>query len=537
MKLGPTLLFLILCAPLAAQNTQRVSVDSSGIQANAASGYASISADGRFVAFPSSATNLVPGDLNHEWDIFVRDRLLGITERVSVDSLGVESNDYCTDAMISANGRFVVFESEANNLVVGDTNLRTDIFVHDRQTGITERVSVDSLGVQGNDYSDTASISADGRYVVFESESTNLVIGDTNGVEDIFLHDRQTGITERISVDSSGVQADDMCYGSMVSRDGRYVAFDSDATNLVAGDSNGARDVFLRDRLTGLTSLISVDSFGVQGSNMSRNPSISADGTQVCFESTATNLVLNDNNSNLDVFVHNLSSGLTTRVSVKTGGAECNGSSHQSSLSADGRIVAFTSWATDLVPGDTNGWGDVFVHDRQTGVTNRISVSPGGVQGNKQTFSYYSSCSADGKYISFAGYANNLVPNDTNNVGDAFVRNRSYGSDINTVVLVGPYTAPVGNAVDFEWFAAPPSSKYYMHYSLNINGTVFAGHQFDIGSPATLLGSGLHSPDGTATYTTSPVPSAAAGYTVYFEVAVRSGGQFFDSTVQPILFY
>jgi len=537
MRIAPSLLALIICSPLAAQSTERVSLDSSGIQGNAASGYTSISADGRFVAFPSGASNLVPGDTNHEWDIFVRDRLLGVTERVSVDSFGVQANDYCTDAMISSNGRFVAFESEANNLVAGDTNLRTDIFVHDRQTGITERVSVDSLGVQGNDYSDSAAISADGRYVVFESESTNLVIGDTNGVEDIFLHDRQTGITERVSVDSYGVQADGMCYSSMVSRDGRFVAFDSDATNLVAADNNWVGDVFLRDRLAGTTTIISTDSFGVHGNGMSRSPSISADGTHISFHSSADNLVPGDTGPTRDVFVHEIATSSITRVSVKTGGAECNGFSHQSSLSADGRIVAFTSWATDLVPGDTNGWGDVFVHDRQTGVTTRISVSTGGVQGNKQTFSYNAACSADGKSIAFAGYANNIVPNDTNGAGDAFVRNRSYGSDINTAVLVGPFTAPIGNVVDFELFAAPPSSKYYLHYSLNLNGTVFAGHQFDIGSPATLLGSGLHSADGTATYTTGPVPAAAAGYTVYFEVAVRSGGQFFDSNVQPILFY
>ena len=176
--------------PLSAQATTRVSVDSAGVEGNNGSWVPSISGDGRFVAFESYASNLVPGDTNLTVDVFVHDRQTGQTTRVSVDSAGVEGNGWSWPSSISGDGRFVAFESGASNLVPGDTNLTGDVFVHDRQTGQTTRVSVDSAGVEGNSVSQTHSISGDGRFVAFESAAYNLVPGDTNGRYDVFVHDR-----------------------------------------------------------------------------------------------------------------------------------------------------------------------------------------------------------------------------------------------------------------------------------------------------------------------------------------------------------
>jgi Tol biopolymer transport system component len=361
--------------------TERVSVDSSGNQGNGPSGGfgirgLAISADGRYVAFRSDATNLVPGDTNGVEDVFVHDRQTGVTERVSVDSSGKEGNSHSVAPAISGDGRYVAFLSGASNLVPGDTNGHEDVFVHDRQTEVTERVSVDSSGKEGKGWSRNPAISADGRYVAFESEASNLVPGDTNGDPDVFVHDRQAGVTERVSVDSSGNQGMGWSFHPAISADGRYVAFDSWAGNLVPGDTNGRGDVFVHDRQTGITERVSVDSSGNEGNRNSWDPAISADGRYVAFASDASNLVPGDTNNfcdfnqdgNLencpDVFVHDRQTGVTERVSVDSSANEGNGWSGNPAISADGRYTAFDSRADNLVPGDTNNWSDVFVHDR-----------------------------------------------------------------------------------------------------------------------------------------------------------------------------
>src|SRR5207249_2543647 len=225
-----------------------VSVASDGTQGNAASAGAALSADGRFVAFHSTATNLVAGDTNGKTDVFVHDRQTGITERVSVASDGTQGNNASSYPALSADGRLVAFQSDATNLVAGDTNGATDVFVHDRQTGTTERVSVSSGGTEGNGFSAAPALSADGRFVAFHNTATNLVAGDTNGKTDVFVHDRQTGTTERVSVASDGTQGNGPSSGAALSADGGLVAFHGTATNLVAGDTSGTYDVFVHDR-------------------------------------------------------------------------------------------------------------------------------------------------------------------------------------------------------------------------------------------------------------------------------------------------
>jgi Tol biopolymer transport system component len=405
--------------------TTRVSVSSTGTQTDEFSWRHSISADGRYVAFASGATNLVSGDTNGTWDVFVHDRVTGETARVSVSSIGTQADGWSSHTSISADGRYVAFASAATNLVAGDTNGVEDIFVHNRVTGETARVSVSSTGAQANGSSGPPSISADGRYVAFVSAATNLVSGDTNGVEDIFVHDRVTGETARVSVSSTGAQANDISNGSSISADGRYVAFASAATNLVAGDTNGVEDIFVYDRETGETARVSVSSTGAQANDSSDGSSISADGRYVAFSSLATNLVTGDTNGIRNVFLHDRETGETTRVSVSSAGVQANGHSYSFSTSADGRYVAFESVATNLVPGDNNGMSDVFVRDRVTGQTARVSITRGSRrQGDDWSWSGDPSISTDGRYVAFASFASDLVPGDTNGILDVFVRDR-----------------------------------------------------------------------------------------------------------------
>ena len=402
-----------------AQNTARVSVASDGTQANGGSTGTSISADGRYVAFASDASNLVVADTNEMYDVFVHDRRNDETSRISLASDGTQANGYSFGVSISADGRFVAFTSQASNLVLGDTNEMRDIFVHDRQSGETTRVSVASDGTQADGNSFYASISADGRYVAFASDASNLIVSDTNGMYDVFIHDRQMGETIRISVASDGTQAVGFSSYSSISADGCHVAFLSVSDNLVAEDTNSYADIFVHDCQSGETTRISVATDGSQANKDSFLASVSADGRYVAFESDASNLVIGDTNSVQDIFVHDRQTGETTRVSLASDGSQANDDSYGAIISVDGRYVAFSSSASNLVAGDTNWIDDIFVHDRQAGATIRIPSSPPGFQPN--ALSYSPSISANSRIIAFYSFASNLVVGDTNDLGDIFV--------------------------------------------------------------------------------------------------------------------
>ena len=399
---------------------ERVSVDEVGTGGNLDSEFPSMSADGRFVAFSTAASNLVAGDTNGESDVFVYDRENGSIERVSLSSGGDQGNSFSQIPSISADGRYMAFESAATNLVADDTNSAWDVFVRDRQNGTTERVSVNSVGDEGNDGGGRPAISADGRYVAFYSSSTNLVAADTNSAADIFVHDRQSGTTERVSVDSSGAEANYGSYLPKISADGRYVAFVSDATNLVADDVASWTDIFVHDRQSGATERVSVNSSEEEAVGNSSSPAISGDGRYVAFDSYAANLVGSDTNSNRDIFVRDRQNGTTERVSVHSDGSEATGGASQApAISADGRLVLFQSAATTLISGDTNFAPDIFVHDGQSGVTARVNVDAAGVAGNA-TCHYASAISSDGRYAAFASPADNLTAGDVNGVQDIF---------------------------------------------------------------------------------------------------------------------
>jgi Tol biopolymer transport system component len=399
--------------------TVRVSVDSSGAEADGNSFGPALNADGRYVAFLSIAGNLVPGDSNGFLDVFVHDRQTGVTTIESVNDSGFVGNHDSYDPKINADGRFVAFASLAGNLVPGDSNGTGDIFVRDRENGLITRVSVDANGVQGNGESTDPVISADGRFVAFTSFATNLVPGDTNGVQDIFLHDRETGQTSRVSVTSSGDQAIDTSHEPDISDDGNVVAFSSRAANLSAGDTNGTFDVFVHELQTGQTTRVSVTSSGGQGNDKSERPVLSSDGAVVAFDSEATNLATGDTNRVLDVFAHDRLTGATTRVSVRTTGAQGTKRSYNPDISGDGRLVSFNSQAK-LDANDTNGKkGDVYVHDRLLAVTTVESVAASGRTGRGQ--SIRSSLTTDGRELGFSSLASDLVQGDTNGVRDIFV--------------------------------------------------------------------------------------------------------------------
>ena len=395
------------------------SVDDLGAEADGHSRLPAVSADGRYVAFVSKATNLVAGDTNASDDVFVHDRLTGSIERVSVDDLGAEADDKSNGVTISADGRYAAFTSAATNLVPGDTNAKDDVFVYDRQTDTIERVSVDDLGNEADDNCQNPAISPDGRFVAFETMATNLVAGDTNAARDVFVYDRLTGTIERVSVDDLGNEGDQKSKRPAISADGRYVAFDSKATNLVPGDTNVAEDVFVYDRQTDTIERVSVDDLGSEGDSKSRTPSISSDGRFVAFQSLATNLVAGDTNGSEDVFVYDRMTGTIERASVDDLGNEADDKSQLASLSSDGNLVAFKSRATNLVAGDTNAKDDVFVHNRPTGVTIRVSVDELGAEADRDSFRL--SLTDDGRYAAFESAATNLVAGDTNTKRDIFL--------------------------------------------------------------------------------------------------------------------
>ena len=412
----------LVCAEISAwaAHTERVSVDPAGRQGNASSFRAGRSQAGQVAAFSSDASNLVKKDTNGVLDYFVLDRGTGTVERVSVGSSGAQADRSSPGDALTSDGRFAGFSSAASNLVPGDTNGTDDVFLRDRLAAVTERVSLGAGGVEGNDFSVSSALSADGRFVAFNSAASNLVAGDTNGVEDVFVRDRQTATTERVSVDSGGGQANGASFLGGMSADGRFVVFASTASNLVPGDTNGLRDVFIRDRQMGTTERVSVSSLGAEANADSFDASVSADGRFVAFESAASNLVTGDTNGVSDDFVRDRQTGVTERVSVSSVGTEGNAGSLGSTISADGRFVAFGSSASNLVSDDTNGEPDVFVRDRLNGTTSRVSLTTSGGQATGPSF--LPQISADGLVIGFHSDAADLVPGDTNAVRDTFLR-------------------------------------------------------------------------------------------------------------------
>lgn len=412
---------LLLAVRAPAQSTTLASLSTGGHAADGECLYPEISPDGRWLVFQSSASTLVPGDTNGAKDIFVRDLLLGTTVCASPSATGGFADGDSLDPDLSDDGRFITFFSYATDLVAGDTNEKPDIFVRDLALGTTHCASVDAAGVPwGGRY---PSLSADGRFVAFDSKSEQLVPSDTNGERDVFVHDCLTGATVRVSVAATGRQGDGDSRDASLSPDGRFVAFESLAANLVDGDANGVLDVFVHDLQNGATVRVSVSSTDAEGNGDSGDVSISALGRYVAFSSYSDNLAAFDFNWTGDVFVRDLQLGTTMRASLGALGTDPDGQSYDPTLTDDGRFLVFYSEATNLVLGDTNFVDDIFLCDLVSSSLERVSVSSTGQEGDGACI--YSDVSADGRFVVFDSLATNLAPGDVNGVRDVFLHDRS----------------------------------------------------------------------------------------------------------------
>jgi WD40 repeat protein len=380
------------------------STDSTVTGTNAASEWPVISADGRFVAFVSSTANLAPGASGLKRQIFVHDRQTHTTELVSVNAAGAEGNGDSFAPTISSDGRYVAFESYAANLIVGDGNVLRDVFIRDRQALTTIRVSVGAGGVEANSESYQPSISADGRFVAFSSSASNLAPGvSSTSTVNVYVRDLTGGTTTLVSADANGTGVG----GSLpaISADGSRIAFYSFASTLVAGDANNVWDIFLYDSAANpKISIMSVSSAGVQRNQGNESisrivaPAISADGDVVAFSTTASNLVSGDTNSLQDVFLHQVSTGVTIRASEGTGGVQTTGGDspvgqgERIALSSDGTWVAFTTAATNISVGGSN----VVIHNNVTGETKALTADTGFFSGSKGP-----AISGDGRFVAF----------------------------------------------------------------------------------------------------------------------------------------
>ena len=413
---------LAVCGPSDAQVVDWVSIGSGGSAGSGESGLEdarrAISADGRYVVFESWADNLVADDSNGEVDVFRRDRQTGTTVRVSVSYAGGNALGPSENPSISANGRYVAFASGAVDIVQVDGNSLWDVFVRDMDSGTTERVSVSSSGGDGDGDSNRPSISADGRIVCFSSVSTNLVPGYATTIGDIYVRDLDTDETSLVSLGHDGSSADANSWRPEISPDGNRVAFPSAANNLVVGDG-GNVDVFLRDLVLGQTIRMSVNLMGGDPNDRSGPVSLSHDGRVAAFWSRATDLVPGDTNGQDDIFVWDEDHGVLERVNVDNQGSQAlGGGSWHAAVSGDGRYVAFLSDADNLVSGDLNGWGDIFAYDRRTATIELLSIN--GSHEQADGFSRFPSVTPDGTMVVFESTAENFVNGDDNGFMDIY---------------------------------------------------------------------------------------------------------------------
>lgn len=377
LALGRSLISNVYLRDIRGGSVRPVSVGLLGGPTDGFSGTPSVDSSGRFVAYATSATNVVAGDANDSLDVMVWDGLTGKTVCASVNATGVPAHGDSFAPAISGNGRFVAFLSRADDLVAGDAAGRADVFLRDLQTGVTTRVSVGLGGVDANGDAGAPAISADGGRIAFSSAASNLVAGDTNNQTDVFLYDATAKTISRVNLTTRGSQARVGAYGPSISGNGRRVAFESISDQLVAGDRNGVRDVLVRDIAGRYTLRASVGPRGVAANRESSGASLSYDGRRVAFRSNATNLVARDTNNRADVFVRDLSRGTTTRVSVGAKGVQSTGSSGECAMAADGAHVVFGSSAANLVAADRNGMADVFVSSFGARGYARLSVRSG----------------------------------------------------------------------------------------------------------------------------------------------------------------
>jgi Tol biopolymer transport system component len=442
--------------PLAVTGISRVSTDSTGAQGNGNSATDSdpvFSPDGTKLLFGSTANNLVSGDTNGVEDLFLKDLVTGATTRISTGSSGNEGNgaSYVYSQAFSPDGTKIVFESTSSNLVPGDTNAHSDVFLKDLTNGNLTRLSTSASGAQGNDDSFAPAFSPDGTKVAFDSHATNFVVGDT-AYDDVFLKDLVTGAITRVSPDISapGTGSYESSYPAF-SPDGTKIAYETyHVLDLGYYGVIVNSEIDVKDLTTGVITVVANTDLNDDQFNYDQhNPTFSPDGKKIMFSSVADNLVAGDSNGSSDIFIKDLVTGTITRVSTDSSGAQANGNSWDAKFSPDGTKIVFYSDASNLVPGDTNGAQDVFLKDLTTGAVTRVSATGTGGQSNGS--SNNPTFSPDGTEIAFSSLASNLVSGDTNTKWDVFVATLGMslggndfldgGPGIDTAVFAGPRSA------------------------------------------------------------------------------------------------
>ncbi|NQU49134.1 MAG: hypothetical protein HQ519_10845 [Planctomycetes bacterium] len=510
---------------------------------------------------------------------------VSVTYSETLPNEGVQSPNQSDD------GRYVVFASKASDLVAGDTNAKYDVFVRDTVAGTIERVSEGAGGMEANDDSHWPQISEDGRYVVFASRATNLVGGDTNTTEDVFFVDRDLDTIERVSVGNLGIEQNvghweaRMCD---VSDDGRYVVFVTRATNLSGYDTYwGDRDVYVRDRIAETTTLISIAYLGDQR-DTGWEPSISGDGKLVSFTSNSWLIHPDDSDSNDDVFVWHSSTGLIELASqTGLGVSGTGGNSHKSTITPDGRYVVYESSCKDLHPDDTSTSQDIYLRDRTLGTTEIVSYNSDGTVTGGSWSSSYPGCkdadiSADGRFVVFYAprwmtgceatgsylrdrtdvltellgiprwwrplYSGDLFePKVTDDGSKVLALDKSgtpehgnWGKDValfrlrdtstDSVHLTGPTAAWWGSTIYLKACNAEADASWYLARSFTATGMTYAGHSFDNGSSYELVDSGVMDSTGKMSWVSPIIPQAASGLTFYLELAVvQADGTLADS--------
>ncbi len=386
-----------------------------------------ISNDGRIVAFASLASDLIQADTNRQNDVFVRDRYTNNTVRASERTDGIQSydiNSYAGPDALSANQEWLLFTQQADGLLPTDTNGQSDVYLRHLITGDLQRISIAADGGEPNGPSGSAAMSADANLIAFISYADNLIPNDINETGDIFLYNRTTGNLTRANVTTSGQPANGRVKGRIaLSPDGRYLLFGSTATNLVVGGTDGASsNVFLKDLATNTYTLISRSNTTPTADN-SFDPVISADGRFVAFRSYARNLVPGDNNFAEDIFLFDRTTATIELISVsRTGGNANGGSTGRPAISGDGRYVSFLSLASNLVTGDTNNAADLFIRDRATGITTRPSLSATAAELSDDVNAL--AMTPDGRYLLFSTGDNTVIPGDDNAHPDLFLFDR-----------------------------------------------------------------------------------------------------------------
>jgi len=522
---------LLLAAPAPAQTYTAASKSTSGLVGDDDSGEPRISADGRYVAFASKASNLVAGDSNGYFDIYLRDMLLGTTTRVSMGLAGAEPNEDSRWPEISEDGAFVLYSSKASNLVSGDGNFGADLFLYTVATGATERVNLTWLGIEssGDVQMDNRryDLSDDGRYIVFTSTADDYVSEFTGGAtRDVYLRDRTAGTTSIVSylLGSGGSSGG---YAPSISGDGSLVAFTSNDRLLHPDDPDSNDDVFLSTTATGAITLISYGTTGMSGSSPghSKNPRLSPDGSYVVFESTCSDIVTADSDPYSDVFLRDLTTGVTELISIARALTTATfGIAQDADLSADARYVVFSGSGMSNAPTPILGT-NVYLRDRTAGTTELLDNPRPWFSGfMRSASSPQITDSADAVVMIDAG---GTAEEGSSIYGQVNRRSRIVGSG--TMSLTGFNDQVVGYTMTLSAYDGPASATCYILRAPATTGTLFAGHSFDLGGAINVLGVGSTDADGNFIWTSPLIPPSASGLSLHLELAATDGLSWFDS--------